>query len=409
MTNGLRKMFSVPVVMILPDTTLPFSVFLYFNRNNHFVRYRFAHDFIDTARYQDLRNRGITEFWILESDREAYRAYLQPDKMETRQTDEEGDSTSSVANLSIPEQINEKTSAMDENYQEKVAEAEEVYTETEIIRATIEEKSLNSEEKQELLSAVSKELLDTFSKINSTSDEEKLKGLKKCRQIADEILVLASQKCNIYDEIIFIRQSQQDLEHSIVVSTLTAMFALALGEADVEKISDMVIAALFHDLGVSRVDPKAFMKLPQERTNNERSDYEAHVETSIELLKATSGKFPSIVYRMIAEHHENHDGSGFPRGLAGREIAAESEVLHLANWFDRLNCGKVTGERMPPKECFRYIYDTAVNSETVKEVTPKTISVLFDFMLNQKQKDAANAKASAIQETIQDKVLKKTG
>lgn len=395
MNSRQMQMFSVPIYNIRPGIVLPFSVFLYFSKNSHFVRYRFENDFIDDAKLQALMEKGIEEVWLLESDRQKYIDYL---------SDLVGE-----GNPPPKKTIRARHKVVDEHYVEKTSHAEEVYVETELVRATFAEDTLSDEEKKQILSAVSKDLLDSFSKINSAEDRDKREGLSKCRQIADEILVIASQNSNIYDEIIFIRQSQEDLEHSIVVSTLTAMFALALGYFKPEDISEMVVAALFHDLGVSKVHPATFGKLPQQRSARERMECEDHVKHSIELLGATSGDFSPKVYRIISEHHENHDGSGFPEGKAGLEILPESEVVHMANWFDRLSTGKVTGERIAPKKCFRVIYDAATNADAVKEVTPKMISTIFDFMLDKKQQSKTEKQAGAIAESVQEKNLKKTG
>jgi len=105
------------------------------------------------------------------------------------------------------------------------------------------------------------------------------------------------------------------------------------------------------------VKPEVMAKTESSWTPAERQEYQKHVEASSEILKESGAEFHPRVHRMVTEHHESYDGSGFPKGLRGDAIAEASGLLHLANLFDRLCTGKQTGTELSPAEAFDYIYD----------------------------------------------------
>ena len=48
-----------------------------------------------------------------------------------------------------------------------------------------------------------------------------------------------------------------------------------------------------------------------------------------------------IVEKIIKEHHENFDGTGFPEGLAGTHISMEVALMSLVGSFDYFNTVRV--------------------------------------------------------------------
>ena len=104
----------------------------------------------------------------------------------------------------------------------------------------------------------------------------------------------------------------------------------------------------------------------------------------MEILKESGAEFHPRVYRMIQEHHECYDGSGFPRGKKGEEIDETSSLIHLSNLFDRLCTGKQTGTELSPAESFDYIYDAVGKNGSRQQVKPELVNRVFQFMLTEK-------------------------
>ena len=105
----------------------------------------------------------------------------------------------------------------------------------------------------------------------------------------------------------------------------------------------------------------------------------------MDLLKQSGGVFHPRVLRMISEHHESYDGSGFPLKKKGLEIDETSQILHLANLFDRYCLGKQTGTEMLPSEAFDQILEVSQQAGAVQEIQPELVQRVFQFMAKEKE------------------------
>lgn len=67
-------------------------------------------------------------------------------------------------------------------------------------------------------------------------------------------------------------------------------------------------------------------------SDDQRGVIRKHPERSIQALQA-AGINNKLLLTIIAQHHEQADGSGYPKGLSGTEIRPESEILALAERY----------------------------------------------------------------------------
>jgi putative two-component system response regulator len=73
----------------------------------------------------------------------------------------------------------------------------------------------------------------------------------------------------------------------------------------------------------------------------------AKVTMGIDFLKATS--------RIILEHHEKIDGSGYPYGKKDKEILLESKIISIADVFDALTSDRAYRKARSHKEVLEII------------------------------------------------------
>src|SRR5262249_24590036 len=104
--------------------------------------------------------------------------------------------------------------------------------------------------------------------------------------------------------------------------------ARALGVAD-ERLGDLRTAAKLHDIGKIGV-PDAILGKPGRLDPDEFRIVQTHPVVGAELLRAWGLDRPA---HFVEEHHEHVDGSGYPAGLRGEEIALESRIIHVADAF----------------------------------------------------------------------------
>ncbi|MES3012684.1 MAG: HD domain-containing phosphohydrolase [Pseudomonadota bacterium] len=115
-------------------------------------------------------------------------------------------------------------------------------------------------------------------------------------------------------------------DHGILMALLCAHLVREGGA----PIHDMTVAAsagLLHDLGMLHIDA-ALLDAGNPLTADELRPLYAHTVTS-SMLIARFHEYPSSVARAVLEHHEQLDGSGYPRGLFADAISPLGRLLSL--------------------------------------------------------------------------------
>ncbi|MCK9390035.1 MAG: PAS domain S-box protein [Syntrophales bacterium] len=95
-----------------------------------------------------------------------------------------------------------------------------------------------------------------------------------------------------------------------------------------DQIDGIRMASAIHDLGKISV-PAEILSNPKKLTALEFSLIKTHAQSGYDILKGI--EFPWPVARMIREHHERMDGTGYPQGLIGEEILLEARILAIAD------------------------------------------------------------------------------
>ncbi len=88
------------------------------------------------------------------------------------------------------------------------------------------------------------------------------------------------------------------------------------------------MAATIHDIGKISV-PAELLSKPTALTDIEFMLIKTHSQGGYNILKDID--FPWPVARIVLEHHERMNGSGYPNGLAGEKILMESRILSVAD------------------------------------------------------------------------------
>jgi PAS domain S-box-containing protein/putative nucleotidyltransferase with HDIG domain len=88
------------------------------------------------------------------------------------------------------------------------------------------------------------------------------------------------------------------------------------------------MGCLIHDIGKIYI-PAEILSRPGTLTNAEFEIIKCHPQVGYDIIKGI--EFPWPVAKMILEHHERMNGSGYPQGLKGGEISLEARILAVAD------------------------------------------------------------------------------
>ena len=88
-----------------------------------------------------------------------------------------------------------------------------------------------------------------------------------------------------------------------------------------------------HDVGKLSV-PNEILQKPGALTDEEYDVIKRHPELGSELVRQLG--FSAQVARLVLDHHERLDGSGYPRGLGAPDLDIETRILAVCDVFDAL-------------------------------------------------------------------------
>ena len=128
------------------------------------------------------------------------------------------------------------------------------------------------------------------------------------------------------------------IEHSINVAILTAFIGNSMGYT-FNNLCDLVTGAIIHDFG----------------RDNTREEKPEHVQKGIDFMRTCRGLnlHSSIV---CYEHHENYDGSGYPRKIKGSAISEFTRIIRTSDLYDNILHGyEYSNEPLMPHQAFEHI------------------------------------------------------
>jgi putative nucleotidyltransferase with HDIG domain len=120
--------------------------------------------------------------------------------------------------------------------------------------------------------------------------------------------------------------------HQQRVADLAAAIAGEMG-LDAEGVEGILMAGMVHDVGKMSI-PAEILSKPAMLNDMEMLLIREHPETAVRILREIP--FPWEISRIVLEHHERMDGSGYPRGLKGEEILLSSRILAVADTVESM-------------------------------------------------------------------------
>lgn len=115
--------------------------------------------------------------------------------------------------------------------------------------------------------------------------------------------------------------------HQRRVTILACAIAEEMGLTE-DQFDGLRMAGLIHDLGKINV-PAEILSKPGRINDIEFSLIRYHPQICHDILKTIDLPWP--VAKIVLQHHERLDGSGYPQGLKGDEIMLEARILAVAD------------------------------------------------------------------------------
>jgi len=159
-------------------------------------------------------------------------------------------------------------------------------------------------------------------------EEERKHGLRKLQKLLEETINGLISAVEIRDPY--------TAGHQRRVAKLAVAMAKEM-ELHQEQIEGIRFASLVHDIGKIYV-PAEILSKPGKLTGVEFELIKTHSRASYDVLKKI--EFPWPVAEIVLQHHERIDGSGYPKGITGKEMMLEAKIINIADFIEAFSSNR---------------------------------------------------------------------
>jgi len=139
-----------------------------------------------------------------------------------------------------------------------------------------------------------------------------------------------------------------------------------------EQLMHLRRGALLHDIG-KMVIPDRILYKPEKLTEEEWHIVQQHPQVGFEMLSSIDYLRPALDIPYC--HHEKWDGTGFPRGLKGKQIPLQARIFAVADAWDTLRSDQPYRAALSDEQGLAH-----VRSQAGKQFDPDVVKVFLDWV-----------------------------
>ncbi len=156
-------------------------------------------------------------------------------------------------------------------------------------------------------------------------DKKIIKHLEKVQKILDGTIQALATALAMRDPY--------TAEHQRRVTKLAYLIAKKMKLA-LDQIEAVRVAATLHDVGKLYV-PAEILAKPCKLSEMEMNIVKEHTKVGYKILNKEA--FPWPIAKIVLQHHERMDGSGYPLGCSGKDITIEARILAVADVVEAMS------------------------------------------------------------------------
>ncbi len=143
------------------------------------------------------------------------------------------------------------------------------------------------------------------------------------------------------------------------------------------RLRSLAIGGLLHDIGKLAV-PTEILQKPGPLNDEEYAVIRRHPESGRSLIRELGG-FPAEVERLVMDHHERLDGTGYPRALCEQDLDLETRILAVCDVYDALLSERVYREAWSERSAIALLHDKSGTA-----FDPRCVSALEQVLADER-------------------------
>lgn len=196
------------------------------------------------------------------------------------------------------------------------------------INAYSQNKGIEGKERLQWISSTTQTLLDDV-----YHDEVNLETFFAAKQVVESTLDLCADNNMMFELIKALNELSSDIyKQALGMSVYSVLIASKMGMNDPKIKFRLSMAGLFADMGMKQINPELLDKSRILYNFKEQAEYIRHPDYAVDILRGIDG-LPEEILQVISQHHENLDGSGFPRRITKNQIHPLAKILRVADEF----------------------------------------------------------------------------
>jgi len=305
-----RGFFPLPLAVMQPGTTAPIDLYLREEEPERYLLYkRVATPLTDEIRARLLAN-GVKELYVRDEDEDDYYAYVE-----------------------------------------------------EQISAIVKDDLLPVDQAMPIVYQTGTRIMD-----HVLNDPRAGGNIKRASAIVEPVVdaVLKSER-PVADITALIAHDYYTYTHSMNVCVLlVAASKELLGVTSQQTLRVIGLGGILHDIGKSRISDDILNK-PGKLTEEEFRQIKMHPEWGLEIARDYVN-LADTAARIIKNHHEHYDGSGYPEGLSGEKIHPVVRLSTVIDVYDALTTKRSYSDAVRPYEALKIMVEKMPGHFGLKEL-----------------------------------------
>lgn len=170
-------------------------------------------------------------------------------------------------------------------------------------------------------------------------------------------------------------------DHSVNVSMYAIIiFKALMPHASKNEMTLAGLSGMLHDIGKLKI-PTDLINKAGKLDDEEFKIIQSHPGHGKELIECQNADCPgidfNIIKRVVYEHHENYNGTGYPNKIAGEDIHILARIVAIADFFDAITTKRSYHEVLSTPDAL-----TVMDRTKGKKLDPKIFDIFSSTVNN---------------------------